>query len=114
MDYITLETFKDGSFKHRDWICHAICSTNFTNIIKYIVEEETKDFLNNQPERSKREDFHKYYICFELCDCGCPSNWHSRFETESKKEAIDWVSKDRLKRGFLENERCGALNSMET
>jgi hypothetical protein len=56
LEYITLDVLDDGNVKHKDWICDAVCTSRFSNIIQFIVEEETSEFFKNQLDRNKRED----------------------------------------------------------
>jgi len=44
IDYITLDVFADGTYKHKEWVVNAICCSKYTHIIKYIVEEETEHY----------------------------------------------------------------------
>lgn len=56
MKYLTLDLIENGCVKHKDWVIDAIMTSRFSQIIKYIVEEEQEYFFNNQTECSKRKD----------------------------------------------------------
>jgi hypothetical protein len=56
MKYVTIDILPNGFFKYKDWICDAVCESKYSNLIKFIAEEEAEHYFQNQPERSKRDD----------------------------------------------------------
>jgi len=43
--YITLDILENGNYKHKDWICDAVCDSKYSYLIKFIVEQETEDYM---------------------------------------------------------------------
>lgn len=63
MKYISLDIIENGCIKHKEWVIDAIFTSRFSHIIKYIVEEETEHFCNNNPYvKEKEKDI-------SICDC---------------------------------------------
>lgn len=45
MKYITIDVLPNGQIQHKDWVPNAVCSSRFSHLIRYIVEEEIDDYI---------------------------------------------------------------------